>query len=123
MFNLYPNGQTPFSAISIILKDGKESLVGPIVVEKHDDKYYIIEGNTRVLFAYKHKIERIRVLVVSNVTVDLPLDMSVNPEGFSIDQVCISEKGLEGEFRYSGFDYSLFRPIEQSLRPDSDYLL
>lgn len=123
MYNLYPDDEIPFSPISVILKDGKESLVGPIVVEKHDDKYYIIEGNTRVLFAYKHNIERLKVLVVSNVTAALPLDMSLNPEGFSVDQVCISEKGLEGEFRYSGFDYSLFRPIEQTLRPDSDYLL
>lgn len=123
MFNIYPEDLTPFSAISVSLKDGKESLVGPIVVEKHNDKLYIIEGNTRVLFAYKHNIDKLRVLVVSNVTANLPLDMSKNPDGFSIDQVCISEKGLEGEFRYSGFDYSLFRPIEQSLRPDSYYLL
>lgn len=123
VFNLYPDDTDTFTASSITLKNGKESFVGPIVVEEHDGKYFVIEGNTRSLFAYKHKIKEIRVLLVKGVSEDLPLDMQHTPDGYDIDQVRISEKGLEAEDRYEGFRYDLFRPIEQTLRPDDNYLL
>ena len=123
MFNLYPESGDIFSGSSIALHGDRESIIGPIVVEKHGDNYFVIEGNTRALFAYKNNISKLKVLVVKNVKANLPLDMQANPDGFSIDKVLISEKGREGEDRYNGFNYSLFRPIEQTLRPDSEYLV
>lgn len=123
MFNLYPNDVELFSAISLRLGGGHESLVGPIVVEEHNGNLFVIEGNTRALFAYKHNIPKLKVLVVKGVQTPLPLDMQLYPKGYSIDQVRISEIGLEGKERYTDFDYSLFRPIEQALRPNAQYLL
>lgn len=123
MFNLYPDGMVPFSAISIVLKNGKESLSGPIVVEEHDGRLYVIEGNSRAVFAYRHGLGRLKVLIVRNVSTPLPLDMQHRPTGFSVEEVRIDEDSPEGKDRYKGFDYSLFRPIEQSLRPDAEYLI
>lgn len=123
MFNLYPNDIDLFSAISLRFGGGHESLVGPIVVEEHNGSLFVIEGNTRALFAYKHNIPKLKVLVVKGVQTPLPLDMQLYPKGYDIDQVRISEIGLEGKERYPGFDYSLFRPIEQALRPNAQYLL
>lgn len=123
VFNLYSDKRDLFAAGSITLKNKKESLMGPIVVEEHNDNLYVIEGNTRSLFAYKHNIPKLMMLVVRNVTEELPVAFSNNQNGYNVEQVRISEKGLEGEDRYHGFDYSKFRPIEQAIRPDQEYLL
>ncbi|MCM1141316.1 MAG: patatin-like phospholipase family protein [Muribaculum sp.] len=121
MFNLYPKGTSVFSPGALTVRDGKESVMGPIVVEEHDGQLFVIDGNTRCLFAYKHNIDKLVVLKISCVKTPLPTEIGTS-FGFSIDQLVISEKGLEGPERYAGFDYKLFRQIEQTLRPDGEYL-
>lgn len=123
LFNLYPEDYGWFAPGTLFLKRDKESTIGPIVAERHNGELFVMEGNTRCLFAYRHGIESLKILVVEDVQSPLPVNLHDRPHGFSIDEVRISEKGLMGKKRYKDFEYSLFRPIEQTLRPDKEYLL
>jgi predicted acylesterase/phospholipase RssA len=100
-----------FSSAKLILKDDKYTLITPPVVEKTGDKYYVIEGNTRLLFAYKNGIRKVNCIVVNGVTDPLPTDGRYN-----VKEVILSDKELIGDERYENFDYSNFRKIESSVR-------
>lgn len=98
----------------------KESLVGPPVVEEHNGRFYVIEGNTRFLYAYKHGIRQLHVLVVRNVTQPIPCDIN---HTYRIQDIRLSDKKVAAEQRYKDFDYHLFRHIEQNLRPYNTYMM
>lgn len=123
MFELYqssPFDIAPFSPTTLVLPNKKESIIGPPVVEYKNGKYYVIEGNTRFVYAYRHGIESLNVLVVSNVTTPLPCnEQSV----VTVDKVLLSDRKVEGSKRYGQFDYSTFRHIEACLRPNDTYLM
>lgn len=120
MFDMYGENIAKFGAASFIFPNGKESVIGPPVVEEHNGKYYVIEGNTRCIYAYRHGIKRLKMVVARNVCQPLPCK---EDDTYRISQVLISDQKLEGETRYNGFDYSLFRHIEKSLRPYETYML
>ncbi len=116
-FNLYKNNNIyEFEASEFIFANNKSSLIGPIVLEKYDDKYFVIEGNTRCIYAYKNRIKELKVLIVEGVTTPLP-----SKGKFKINEVLIIDSVSEGDQRYESWDYKLFRPIESTLRP-YDYL-
>ena len=123
MFELYqssPFDITPFSPTTLVFPDKKESIVGPPVLEYKKGKYYVIEGNTRFVYAYRHGIESLNALVVSGVTTPLPCnEQSV----VTVDKVLLSDRKVEGSKRYGEFDYSTFRHIEACLRPSDTYLM
>ena len=74
MYELYKNQNIPpFSAASFYFNE-KESLIGPPVAERHNGKLYIIEGNTRCVYAYRHGIYKLQILVVNGVTAPIPCD-------------------------------------------------
>lgn len=122
LFNAYKSaGIELFAPTKVIFNNGQESLMSPVVVEEHNGNMFVIKGNVRSLFAYKHGIKEIVALVVRGVTTNLPTEgMSVT---FSIDEVVISENKLTQDGRYGNFKYELFRNIEYALRPTSKYLL
>lgn len=110
-----------FEPSKIKFNNGQESLMSPIVLEEHDGNLYVIKGNVRSLYAYKHGIKNIVALVVRGVSAKLPNeDASIS---FAIDEVVISENKLTEDRRYGKFNYSLFRNIEYALRPTPKYLL
>ena len=121
MFEMYTKieGLDPFSPAALIFPNKKESLIGPPVVEERNGKYYVIEGNTRFVYAYRHGIEKLNALVVRNVTTQLPCneDMVV-----TVDKVLLSDKKLEGMERYGKFEYALYRHIEERLHPKETYM-
>lgn len=121
MFDLY-NGQdiSKFSSAQLVFPNGKDSIVGPPVVEKHNGVNYLIEGNTRCLFAYRHGIEKLKVVVAEGVSSPLPC---AKDERYNITQVLLSDKKLEGADRYNGFKLQYFRHIEAKLRPADTYML
>lgn len=122
LFNAYENAGIPlFEPSKIQLNNGKESLMSPIVVEEHDGTLYVIKGNVRSLFAYKHGVRSVVALVVRGVSAQLPNEDA--SASFSIDEVVISENKLTQDRRYGKFNYRLFRNIEYALRPTSKYLL
>jgi len=121
MFNMYKQveGLDPFSPAALKFPNKKDSIIGPPVVEFKNGKYYVIEGNTRFVYAYRHNIEKLNALVVSNVETQLPCNENMV---VPVDKVLLSDKKLEGMNRYGTFDYSLFRHIEERLHPKETYM-
>lgn len=71
IYELYNEAKIPPFTSAALYFDQKKSLIGPPVAEKHNDKLYLIEGNTRCVYAYKHGIDRLQILVVYEVKVDM----------------------------------------------------
>ena len=109
-----------FGSAAFVFNDGKFSLIGPPLVEVHNGKYYVIEGNTRCTYAYRHGIRSLRMVVARNVEKQLPCKQD---DTSTIDQIIITDKKIKGVERYKDFDYGFFRHIEKALRPYETYLL
>lgn len=121
MFDLYQYKDLElFSSTALLFHNGKESLVGPPVAEYRDGKYYLIEGNTRCVFAYRHGIKELKMVVAEGVRDPLPCS---DAHGYPISQVLISDNKVEGETRYKGFAQLHYRHIEAAIRPYESYLL
>lgn len=121
LFDAYSKKQIDrFGSAAFLFNNGKKSLIGPPLVEVHNDKYYVIEGNTRCTYAFRHGMESLRMVVARNVDKQLPCNQD---DSYSISQIIISDKKLKGEDRYEDFDYALFRHIEKALRPYDTYML
>ena len=120
MYELYESKQIePFTAAALYFGK-KESIISPPVAERRNDKLYIIEGNTRCVYAYRHGIRKLKIVVVNNVTTPIPCDTN---KTYKVSDVLISDTKITGENRYQKFDYSHFRHIEESIRPHKEYML
>ena len=120
IFKLYKKQNIDlFSPASLCIGGGKKSLIGPPVVEIHGHDMYVIEGNTRCLYAYKHQIEELTVAVIENVIEKLPV---ASDQSYHISEMLLNDENIEGTQRYKDFDFRLFRPIEQCIRPNKNYL-
>lgn len=116
IFNLYKkHGLYLFEPAKVVYSNGEESYMAPIVVEKHQDKLYVIKGNIRCLYAYKHGIKELTVVIVENVEWTLPIEKP--SDTYSIDQLFVREVESSGASRYEGFVKERFRYIEQAIRP------
>lgn len=109
-----------FGSAAFVFDNGKESLIGPPLVEEHNNKFYVIEGNTRCTYAYRHGLTKLKMVVARNVDKQLPCRQD---ETTNIEQIIITDKKIKGAERYDEFDYSLFRHIEKALRPHDTYML
>lgn len=118
IYQLYHDaGLSPFSAATVVLGQ-KDSLVGPPVLEEHDGKLYVIEGNTRCFFSMRNGLETIEAIVVRNVTAQLPTSGR-----YSYEEIILTDNTLEFDKRYNNPNGRLFRHIERCLRPSNTYLL
>ena len=121
LFNLYTDKMlNPFSPAALVFGNKKTSLIGPPVVELKNGKYYLIEGNTRCVYAYRHGIKELQMLVVRNVEAPIPCDTKTE---YSVSKILISDREITRKQRYKDFDYTLFRHIEECLRPYNTYLI
>lgn len=121
LFDVYGSNQIDkFGSAAFVFDNGKESLIGPPLVEEHNNKFYVIEGNTRCTYAYRHGLTKLRMVVARNVDKQLPCRQD---ETTNIEQIIITDKKIMGAERYDEFDYSLFRHIEKALRPHDTYML
>lgn len=119
LFQVYRiNSVEPFLPAELILPDGKSTLVCPPVVEKLGDKLYVIEGNTRLTYAYKNGIKKLFCIVVSGVSAPLPSSGS-----YGIHEILITDKEKLGGNRYDDFNYTHFRKIESAVRNPKTSLL
>lgn len=109
-----------FGSAAFVFNNGKESLIGPPLVEEYNGKYYVIEGNTRCTYAYRHGMKSLRMVVARKVEKLLPCDQS---DISTIDQIIITDKKIKGVDRYKNFVFENFRHIEQALRPHETYML
>jgi NTE family protein len=123
LYDMYKEANLPlFSPATIELSKNKESIVGLPVVEQEGEDLYVIEGNTRLTYAYKHGIKSMYVIVVNGVATPLPCGPI--DKFYTLKEILISDKKLEGVDRFGkDWDYSTFRHIESSLRPVETYLI
>lgn len=89
------------------------SPITPPVLERTDNDFVAIEGNTRVYYAWRNGLSSLQCLVVSGVREALP-GFPAGPE-----QCIVDSKQREGRERIRGFDYNLFRSIEGAIRRES----
>ena len=107
-----------FHPIKMTLSDNKYTIVTPPVIEQHGDNLYVIEGNTRLTYLWKHGVKEILVTIVKGVMDPLP-----SAGRFSINDILITDKAVSGEDRYEDFDYQRFRKIEKAIRNPQTCLL
>ena len=112
LFDLYGKYNIPlFKASELLLLEKNTNIIGPIVLEEHSGFLYVMEGNTRLAYAYHHGIKEIMALVVKGVDTQLPVCPDFVPCG--INRVLITDKKQdvnEGCHKY-------FRHIEAQLHP------
>ena len=123
LYELYQKANLPlFSPATIQLAPNKESIVGlPVVEESEQGDLFVIEGNTRLTYAYRHGIKSIYVVIVKGVKTPLPCGPI--DTFYKVRDILISDKKLEGVDRFGkDWDYSTFRHIESKLRPAKTYL-
>jgi hypothetical protein len=92
--------------------------VTPPIIEIHDSKYVVIEGNARFLYAYKNGYTSLKAVIVRGVTTPLP-----SSGQFSVNQILVSDKIKRGSNRYNNFQKELFRKIEETIHDPSTSLL
>lgn len=112
LFSLYSDNNLGLCCpVALELISGQQLIVTPPVLEKHNDVYYIIEGNARVVYASKNGHDEIGAMVVSNVKDKMP-----STGNFEIKKVRISDVDKKGIDRYEQFDRANYRRIEQTIR-------
>lgn len=127
MYRLYKDAHLPFFSPATIefkhdiLEKCKCSIIGLPVVEEHGGDLYVIEGNTRLTYAFKHGIKSMYVVIVKNV--QTPLPCGPISRFYKVDEILLSDRKIEGIDRFGkDWDYSTFRHIESALRPANSYL-
>lgn len=100
LFDLYTKHKlSKFEPAALRLLDNERYIVSPIVIEEHQGKLYVIEGHTRLKYAYHHGHKRIIVLLATNVARPLPIisdfkfcnvkDLVVTDDKEPINQDCV----------------------------------
>lgn len=87
-----------------------KSVITPPVIEEHEGKYYVIEGNCRCYYQKQMGIPEIYCIVVRGVHTELP-----SSKIFSLKELIVVDMDARGKYRYEGFSYSLFRDIENAI--------
>lgn len=112
LFNIYNDNDIPlFNPAELKLKDGKTSIIIPPIIEKNNSHYYLIEGNTRFLYAQNNKIDHLNCIVIERVSVLLP-----SSGRYKIKEILITDKDTRGGQRYENFDPTTYRRIEAAVR-------
>lgn len=103
--NIYP-------AYKVRLLDNTHSIITPPILEKINDKYYVIDGSARLFYFFNKNIKHIYAVVVENVTDSLPSSRS-NP----LSKLRLTSLTQTMTQNYDGIDKSKFRHIEQAMHP------
>lgn len=85
-----------FEPVTIQWRTSK-SLICPVIMEEYDGRYYVINGKTRVKYAYQHNISPLEVFVIRNVTEPLP--ESALDKQCSITQLIVTDNKIKQEER------------------------
>lgn len=110
--NIYRKHALDLFVPAKIVRGGRSvSTVTSPVVEQWGNKFVVIEGNTRFLYAFASGIEELSVFCVRGVKDELP-GKPVEPR-----RVLLSSREIPSEERIDGFNYSRFRSIEGAARP------
>lgn len=112
LFDLFAKfGFDPFEPSKLILNDGKFTFITPPVLEYVEGNYYLIEGNTRLLYAYRNNIKNVKCIVIEGVNA-----LRVTTAEHKVSAMILSDKVLTPQERYEGFNHAYFRDIEKAIR-------
>ena len=116
LFDLHDDIGIPyFSPAKLKRPSTINAVIGPIVIEHQDGKDYVIEGHTRLLYAYMNNIKEIEVLYVKNATVPIEIPNGFKPR--TIKQLIVSDNK-----KHDKSNNPNFRHIEAALRKSMDTL-
>ena len=106
-----------FEPAEMDVLDGQKVIVSPVIVERRDDKLYVIEGNTRVKYAAVNGYREITVIIVEGVKTELPVVENYN---FSnVWQLVITDNKQPDNMSCK----DRFRHIEEWLHPSDKFLV
>jgi hypothetical protein len=106
----YNDAKIPlFSAAAVRFASGKHSIVTPPVVECAGNNFVLIEGSSRATHCRDEGIDHFQCIVARNVAAELP------GRTVPFQDVQVIGGTLPARERYSSFDYSMFRHIENNV--------
>lgn len=122
LYKLYEENHLDFFECAQITYKSKYSNITmpitPPIAEEQNEFYYLIEGNSRLLYLIKEKkAKQIKLLVVREVRDPLPSNGR-----FRHEEIVISDQDKKGSNRYREWNYNNYRHIEQAVRSPSIYL-
>lgn len=116
LFKLYDDKNLPYFSPAKLIRPSKiNSVIGPIVIEQKDGKNYVVEGHTRLLYAYMNNITELEVLYVRNASRALDFPQDFTPR--TIKQLIVTDNK-----EHNKLDNPNFRHIEAALRDTLDSL-
>ncbi len=119
LFSFYKENNIEFfKPAKLILGNSKYTYITPPIIEKIAEKYYVIEGNTRLLYAFRNNIPEINVIIVKGINDILP-----STGKFRVHELLLTDKEKVGLERYEGFEYKRFRKIEKAMRDPKTCLI
>lgn len=101
-----------FGVYKVKLLNGTSTIITPPVLEKINEKYYVIEGNARLFHCLNNGIKFIKAVVVEKVTDSLPSQRS-NP----LSKIRLTSLTQTMAQNYTGIDPRKFRHIESAMHP------
>ncbi len=110
--DLSDSGEDSTGVYKIELLNGLSSIITPPVLEKINEKYYIIDGNARLFHYFNKGIKYIKAVVVEDVNDVLPSQRS-NP----LSKLRLTSLTQTMDQNYNGIDQSKFRHIEKAMHP------
>ncbi len=112
MTDISSSGKDTIDVYKVELLNGISSIITPPVLEKINEKYYVIDGNARLFHFFNKGIKYIKAIVVENVVDSLPSQRS-NP----LSKLRLTSLTQTMSQNYAGIDKSKFRHIEQAMHP------
>lgn len=110
LFQLHDNKNLSYFSPTKLIRPSKiNALIGPIVIEQEDNKDYVVEGHTRLLYAYMNNIKEIDVLYVKNASSRIAIPNDFKPR--TIHQLIVSD-----DKKHDHSNNPNFRHIEAALR-------
>lgn len=118
LFDLYKEaGLDLFEPATILLGNKFESIITPIIIEKHNGQLFVIEGKTRVKYAYHHGYEHLHAFVIEDVAKPLPINETFTPP--TLEHVMVTDDKSPENLNCM----HLFRHIEETFHPSATFLL
>jgi hypothetical protein len=90
--------------------NGAPWVMTPVVVERQDGKFIVIDGTHRIYHSLSKQVEQMEVVVIDGATSPLPAPLQ------SWEEVRLVSHRVSRQDRYEAFQADAFRPIGEALQ-------
>lgn len=119
LFDIFKESNIPFfEPAKLKLLNKKTTIITPPVLEKIGDSFFVIEGNTRLTYAFRNGIKSLKCIIVEGVDEALP-----STGRYKVNEILLTDEPKIGDERYEGFDYKKYRKIEKAIRNPKNCLI